>query len=113
MHEVGIMQSVLDLAEREARAVGAAGISEVRMRVGRLTGLVPESLDFAFSVLREGTLAGEAQLCVEYVSGSFWCAECGREFDAEGFFCECPGCGTPSFERRRGMEMELLSLEVF
>lgn len=113
MHEVGIMQSVLDLAEREARAAGSAGIREIRLRVGRLTGVVPESLEFAFSVLCKGTLAEKGQLCVEYVPGTFWCGQCSQEFEAEGFLCECPGCGTPSFERRRGTEMELISLEVF
>jgi hydrogenase nickel incorporation protein HypA/HybF len=112
MHEVGIMQSVLDLAEREARAAGSAGIREIRLRVGRLTGVVPESLEFAFSILREGTLAEGGRLIVDYLPGAFWCSRCEAEFETEGFGCGCPGCGEFSLDMRRGMEMELVSLEV-
>jgi hydrogenase nickel incorporation protein HypA/HybF len=112
MHEVGIMQSVLDLAEREARTAGSAGISEVRLRIGRLTGVVHESLEFAFSVLKEGTLAEGGQLVVEYVPGAYWCGRCEAAFEAEGFACGCPRCGEFSLDMRRGMEMELVSLEV-
>ena len=112
MHEVGIMQSVLEIAEGQARKSGATRILEVRMRVGRMTGVVPESLDHAFAVLREGTLAEGAALVVEYVPGACWCATCRREFEAEGMLGECPACGTPSFEIRRGRELDVLSLEV-
>ena len=46
MHEVGIIQSTLELAERSARASGATQIHRLRLRVGRMTGVVRESLEF-------------------------------------------------------------------
>jgi hydrogenase nickel incorporation protein HypA/HybF len=112
MHEVGIMQSVLDIAARQASDAGARSIEQVRMRVGRLTGVVVESLQHAFAVLKEGTMAQGATLVVDEVDGLCFCMDCAREFAAEGLFAECPDCGQPSFDIRRGRELDVVSLEV-
>jgi hydrogenase nickel incorporation protein HypA/HybF len=112
VHEVGIMQSVLDIAETQARQNGAVRILEVRMRVGRMTGVVPEALDHAFTVLREGTMAAAAVLAVDYVPGVFWCATCAAEFESDDLVGGCPACKAPSFELRRGRELAVESLEV-
>ena len=106
------MQSVLEIAERQARASGAVRIHEIRMRVGRMTGVVPEALDHAFTVLREGTLAAEARLEVESVPGVFWCLACAAEFESEDLVGGCPSCHAPSFDLRRGRELDVVSLEV-
>jgi hydrogenase nickel incorporation protein HypA/HybF len=112
VHEVGIMQSVLGIADAQARQAGASRILEIRMRVGRMTGVVSESLDHAFAVLREGTLAADAQLHVECVSGAFWCLPCAAEFESDDLVGGCPTCREPSFDMRRGRELEVVSLEV-
>ena len=112
MHEVGIMQSVLAAAEREARAAGGDRVHEVRLRIGRLAGVVAESLEYAFEVLRAGTLAEEAHLAIEEVPAACWCGACSAEFEAPDLLCECPRCGALSTELRRGRELEIASLEI-
>lgn len=112
MHEAGIVQSLLTLAEEKARAAGAARIGSIRFRVGRMTGVVPEALEHAFAILRTGTLAADAALDVEYVPGTFWCSACEGEFETEELIGACPRCGAPSADVRRGREMDLVSLEV-
>ncbi len=106
------MQSTLALAEQQARAVGAARIHQLRLRVGQLSGVVPEALQFAFETLRRDTLAAEARLVVESVPAACWCAACQREFDAPDLINDCPECHQPSNELRRGRELALASLEV-
>ena len=112
MHEIGIMQSALDIAEQQALAAGAKSIHEVRLRIGQMTGVVPEALEHAFAVLKDGTMAQEARLVVDYVPAICWCSECQREFESQGLFCLCPQCKTPSSDVRRGRELEIVSLEV-
>jgi len=112
VHEVGIMQSVLEIAESQARASGAVCIREIRIRVGRMTGVVPESLDHAFAVLRGETMAAEARLVVEFVPGAFWCMTCAAEFEADDLIGGCPTCQRASFDMRRGRELDVVSLEV-
>jgi hydrogenase nickel incorporation protein HypA/HybF len=106
------MQSILALAEQTARAEGASCIHKVRLRIGRLSGVVPEALEGAFEVLREGTLASRGQLVIEETPAAGWCAPCKQEFETPELIWECPRCGTPSSEIRRGRELELASLEI-
>lgn len=112
MHEIGIMQSVLARVDGEARAANAREVHQVRLRVGRLSGVVPESLQYAFEVMRADTLAAGAQLIIEDVPAACWCATCNREFEIPDFLSQCPQCGALSAELRRGRELELASLEI-
>lgn len=112
MHEVGIIQNTLEMAVKAAKDSGASSIHQLRLRVGALTGVVPEALEFAFEVVRQGTIAAEAQLEVERIPATCWCAGCQAEFAAEDLIYECPRCHRLSSELRRGREIELASLEV-
>ena len=112
MHELSIMQSALNQAFREARLAGAARVHEIRLRIGVLSGVVPDALRFAFEAITPGTAAEGALLTIEEVPARFWCAACRREFVSANFFAECPDCGAPSGELRAGREMELCSMEV-
>lgn len=112
MHEVGIMHSALSIAENQALAVGATIIHEIRLRVGQLSGVVPEALEHAFVILKAGGMAENACLVIDYVPAICWCSSCKKEFESSGMFCTCPTCGTPSGEIRKGRELEIVSLEV-
>lgn len=112
MHEVGLMQSTLALALERAAGEGAHRIHRLTMRVGALSGVVPEALEFAFDVLARGTIAEGAVLEMERVPIICYCPTCRLEFRADDLFCECPRCRHPSAEVRGGRELELASLEV-
>jgi hydrogenase nickel incorporation protein HypA/HybF len=112
MHEVGIVQSTLDLALKQAKASGATQIHELRMRVGVMTGVVPEALTFAFEIARQGTLASSARLEIETVPLSCWCQKCQTEFPCADYNNLCPQCQQPSADFRKGRELELVSMEV-
>lgn len=106
------MQSTLALAEQQARAAGAVQIHELRVKVGRLSGVVPEALEFAFETLRAETLAADARLVIETVQAACWCATCEQEFEAPDLDNNCPVCRQPSNELRRGRELALASMEI-
>ena len=112
MHELSIMQNALHQALREARLAGAARVHEIRLRIGVLSGVVPDALRFAFEALTPGTAAEGAVLTIEEVPARFWCAACLKEFVSANFYAECPDCGNPSGELRAGRELEFSSMEV-
>jgi hydrogenase nickel incorporation protein HypA/HybF len=106
------MQSALNMALEQAAQAGASRVHVVRLRIGALSGVVPEALQFAFEALTQGTPAEGGQLAIESVPARFWCDPCAREFQSDDLFAECPVCRNPSDELRAGREMELVSLEV-
>ncbi|MGA3178899.1 MAG: hydrogenase maturation nickel metallochaperone HypA [Verrucomicrobiota bacterium] len=112
MHEYSIMQSALNQALQQARLAGAARVHEIRLRIGVLSGVVPDALQFAFEALRPGTAAAGAVLTIEEVPARFWCATCRREFVSANLYSECPDCQNPSGELRAGRELELSAMEV-
>jgi len=112
MHELSIMQSALSLALESARQAGASQVRVIRLRIGALSGVVPDALQFAFEALTPGTLAEGAELAIDNVPARFWCATCAREFQSDDMFADCPGCHRASGELRAGREMEVASLEI-
>lgn len=112
MHEVGIMQNAIQMAETQARESRAARIHVLRLRVGAMSGVVPEALEFAFETVSRGTLAEGARLEIERVPAACWCEACGAEFECPDYDYTCPRCQAFSRELRRGTEMQLSSIEV-
>src|SRR5690242_2586488 len=62
LHELSIAQSVVDaVCERAA----GRSVHSVRLRVGALTAVVPEAMQFCFDLAVEGTVAEGARLDIE------------------------------------------------
>lgn len=94
MHETGIAAEILEIAKAQAAAHGRMRVSEVTVRVGEMSGVVAEALEFAFEALREGPAArarleikripvlARCEACeVESRPGAdlvLWCGQCGR-----------------------------------
>jgi hydrogenase nickel incorporation protein HypA/HybF len=112
MHEIGIAQNTLDLAVKAARDSGASQIHSIKLRVGAMTGVVPDALRFAFDALRSGTMAESAELVIETVPVCAWCANCQKAFEPADILDECPKCHEAVADLRGGLELELASLEI-
>jgi hydrogenase nickel incorporation protein HypA/HybF len=112
MHEVGLMQNALDAAAEHTRQAGATRIHRLVLRVGALSGVVPEALASAFAVLAPGTLADGATLEIETIGIVGWCERCQAEFPSGDAIGTCPACGEPTAAIRRGRELELAQLEI-
>ena len=105
------MTEALRMAGEAAAAAGAKRIVKLRLRIGTLSGVVPEALHFAFDVAREGTPAAAAALEIESVPAVCWCAGCQAEFACTDLFTECPRCHDFSGDLRRGRELDIAAVE--
>ena len=112
MHEVGLMQNVLEMSFERAKAHQAARIEAINLKIGMLAGVAPDALEFAFEAMKRGTPAENARLNVEYAPVVCWCRKCEEEFKPENFSSICPACGKNDIEIRSGLDMNLVSVEV-
>jgi hydrogenase nickel incorporation protein HypA/HybF len=112
MHEMGITSGIIAAAVEAAEAQHARRIDEIRISVGDMTEIVETALQFAFEVMREGTLAESATLVVQHVSPKSRCQECGTEFAHDKWDLTCPKCGTFMCEVLEGRELRIDSIEI-
>ncbi len=100
------------MAVETAKASQGSRITRLRLRVGAMSGAVPEALTFAFELVAQGTPVEGATLEIEKVPAVCWCGTCQAEFECVDFMNECPRCQSLSGEFRRGRELELASVEI-
>jgi hydrogenase nickel incorporation protein HypA/HybF len=112
MHEISIAESILDIADQQARAQNARSIQIIKLRLGEFTTIVREALEFAFEIARQGTLAEHARLEIETVSIVLRCAVCDKATPPVGGVCLiCAVCGFP-MEIISGEELQVEYIEV-
>jgi len=112
MHELALMQELQRIALATAAAQGAQRIHTVMLRVGRLSGVDPDALAFAFEVVMAGGIGQGATLELEVVPTQCRCGGCGQRFEPVDVIFACPICGELSADVLRGRELELTGLEV-
>ena len=114
MHEYSIVEGVLDSVIPAAEKAGADRIVCVRLRVGDMTEVVQESLDFMWGICCEqrGPMVEGCRLEVEYVYPRSACLKSGHEFEHDRFHLKCPECGSASTMLLSGRELEIASMDV-
>ena len=114
MHEYSIVEGVLDSVIPAAEKAGADKLVCVRLRVGYMTEVVQESLDFMWGICCEqrGPMVEGCRLEVEYVYPRSACLKCGHEFEHDRFHLKCPECGSASTMLLSGRELEIASMDV-
>ena len=96
MHEISIAESILEIAEAEARAQHSQSIRVIRIRLGEFTTIVREALEFAFEIVRQGSCADQAVLEIEIVPMIVECVVCRAATHPERTLCLiCAQCGFP------------------
>ena len=106
------MQSTLELAGEQLLKAGCTEIHLIRLRVGLLSGVVPEALEFAFEVLKADSPAANATLEIERTPGLFFCGTCGVETWLDTMQFECAGCGGLLTVREGGADLELAQMRM-
>ena len=121
MHEASITQAMLDLALEHAKG---QRITDVYLRVGRMSFIVPESVEFYFEYLSQDTVAEGARLHFEAAPLEMTCLDCGRQADLSDWADEqsrvimvqtlaqgCQ-CGSKNLRVTGGTGFNMVSLEV-
>ena len=107
MHEVSLMTNLLVVVEKSASREGCDQVSVIHLRVGEFSGVNIDALNFAFEVLRKGTVAESAELQCETIPLVISCKSCGTESRPDQFIFRCKNCESSEIEIISGREMEI------
>ena len=94
MHEYSLVRALADRVEQEARARSATAVSRLVVRIGAMSGVEPELFATAFTLCRDGILAG-AELDIRRAEASWECPACASPI-AAGAVLRCAACGEPA-----------------
>ena len=113
MHELSIALNILEIAEEEAERRGLVGVVAIHLRLGPLSGVVPEALRSAYGLAREGSSLAGAGLVIEEVPLIVYCPACDAERSAVSVqqLC-CVECGTVTPQVVSGRELDIAALEI-
>lgn len=112
MHEASIIMGVLETVTRQCQQEGYQKINSIRLRIGKASSILPDSLYFAFDCAKINTLAHDAKLLIEDVPLGGNCDSCGHEFIVEDFIFNCPKCKSTKINVSQGFDMEIVDMDV-
>jgi hydrogenase nickel incorporation protein HypA/HybF len=112
VHELSLVASVFDILEEKAREHGASRVTAVVLRVGRMSGVVPELLESAFDTYKKGTLAEGGRLEIVIVPVKLRCPDCGGASVREETDFSCAACGSRRVEIVEGREIVVEKIEL-
>jgi len=128
MHETSLATKVVAASVQEARRRGLRRVQSIRVRVGALWGMAPESLEFHVSLQAQGTALAGASLDIQTVPAAARCEACGTEvkdprLDDPVFLhglahgpilvealLRCAHCGGAEVSIQQGRELEIVGM---
>jgi len=112
VHEISLMSGVFEVIEATLSQLTIKKVTQVKLKIGKLTNAEPDALTFAFEAYSKGTVCEGAELLVEIVPVRGQCKNCGEEFLVQELLFFCPKCKHSGIEVIQGEELLLESLEV-
>jgi hydrogenase nickel incorporation protein HypA/HybF len=113
MHEMAIAMSLVEMACAELPHFGAgARITDLRIRLGQRSGLVPETLLFSFTLAAEGSPIEGATLDIDEEPLELRCEACETRMLPHALATRCLVCGAPVPPLGEGDTLQLVAMSV-
>lgn len=109
MHEYGLCEPIVAAVER--RAAGRQ-VTRARVRAGALHRVDRPSMEQAFALATEGTVAEGAGLDLVIVPAAVSCAACGHTAATDDPLSLCPACGSADVALAGGDDLILESIQL-
>ncbi len=114
MHELALMTSLVNRVCEIAENENAKRVTDIYVKRGELSGVIPESLDFCFDVCVADTIAENANFHISDVSAKWSCNSCGNTITKVDDLSIpiCTECGNHKLTFIEGREFQLDSIEI-
>jgi hydrogenase nickel incorporation protein HypA/HybF len=112
MHELSIAQNIIDVLRDEQARRRFARVRTLRLRIGALSNVVPEALQFSFEAIRDDTPLRGTELEIERVPAVARCRNCSSEVRLDDALLLCEVCGSMQLTVLSGEELEIASIDV-
>jgi hydrogenase nickel incorporation protein HypA/HybF len=108
MHELAVTQCIVD---QVAEHVHGRRVRSIQLEIGKLSGVVPDSVRFCFDLITVGTSLEGSALVIGEPDGLAHCARCGGDFPLPDLLLLCP-CGSADVRVLSGTQLLIKSVKV-
>ncbi len=114
MHEISLVQGMLQQLSELAENNGASKILRITMEIGPLSGVVVDSFQFGFDILSaEDNLTGDAELIINIPPVAYGCTKCSHKVETKDEKPDgCPKCGELFLIPEGGNDIILQQVEM-
>jgi len=112
MHELSIVMSIIEIAEKEITNAGGGVADEIELEIGMLSTIEMEAFDFAWNQGIKYTLLEDSKRVVNRIEGRAKCLECALEFHIDNLYDSCPVCGGYFNQIIQGKELKVKTITV-
>jgi len=112
LHELSIVETMVDMVMEKAREANAKKVLRVYLIIGELTGVLNDAVELYFAILTKDTIAAGAELFFQRPPTLVRCRNCSTEYTPENMKIVCPQCKEQKIEIISGRELYIDSLDV-
>lgn len=112
MHEISLLESVLDTLASQAEQQGFTHVKQVVLEIGALSCVEADALRFGFDAVMKNSLAEHAELVIITVAGQGVCPHCQQQVLLETLHDPCHHCGRFGVTVLQGQAMRIKELIV-
>jgi hydrogenase nickel incorporation protein HypA/HybF len=113
VHELYLAECILKAVQSSLPPdVAPQRVEHVRVQVGKLDAVVPESLVFLFDAIKNRSQMPNAMLHVEEIGVLCRCRDCGQDFGIKLPLFICPHCTSSQVDVVRGRGVQLTGISV-
>lgn len=112
MHELSIAQNIISIVEESAKTLANSKVTNIHLRVGKMSNVLVDSLCFCFESLIDGTRLGGAKLIIEEIPVTLFCNNCSQKTEISEFSFSCANCSSTNVEMKSGNELEICKVEL-
>ena len=109
---MSIALNIIKIAEEELHKADGSRIEKMQLSVGKLSGIVVESLEFALQAARDNSPLANTEIEISEIPARMRCTHCNQEFEAEQFYTICPHCDSFQHEIISGKELVINSITI-
>ena len=110
MHELSIVMSVVEIAEKTAEKHSITSFSEIELDIGTLSGIEIDALNFVWKAGVRNSVLQDAAKRINLIEGEAICDDCEKEYNITDYYEGCPACEGFSKTIIKGQELKVKSL---
>jgi hydrogenase nickel incorporation protein HypA/HybF len=113
MHEMAVADGIIKIIEEKLkREDPQAEVSQINLRIGKLTCVEPEALRLSFEILTRQTPLQKASLHIKSIPITGKCKDCRKSMKLNRMDFACPFCGSFRIDIKTGRELSIESIEI-